>query len=237
MLLSEKDTVAVKLRFASFLAMLLVGGLGFSRAALAQEPEQGIEISILRSSFVGGDSGPTVLGGNVGSESRYDDTFSAGVGLTAQYFRQIRSVFRWQVGIVHQSWPGKFFEGGEFQEGWAFGAGGQFDDLTLTGVYGGLSAIRGPDARFRPFASIDLAIVSLSNVNVVVSGTSQPYWTSTTKDYLQMRGGVAYEISPRASLTIHAGFSVLGQPESVSIFSSGTAASALNFGVGISYVL
>jgi len=229
--------VALKLRLPSLLTMLLVAGLGFFRAALAQEPEQGIEISVLGSSFFGGDSGPTVLGGSLQSESRYDDTFGAGVGLTAHYYRQIRSGFRWQAGIVHQTWPGKFFDGGEFQEGWAFGAGGQFDDLTLTGIYGGFTAIRGPDARFRPFASIDLAIVSLSDVNVVVSGTSQPYWTSTTKDYLVIRGGFAYEISRRTSLTIHAGFSVLGEPESVSLFSSATAASALNFGVGVSYAL
>lgn len=229
--------MAFQLNILSFLAVLLAGGLGASSTGLAQAPEHGFEISILGSSFFAGDSGPTVLGGGLRSEAHYDDTFGAGIGVTAQYFRQIRSVFRWQAGIVHQAWSGEFFEGGEFQEGWAFGTGGQFDDLTLTGVYGGFTAVRGSDAKFRPFASIDLAIVRLSDMNVVVSGTSQPYWTSTTKDYLLLRGGVAYKISPRASLTIHAGFSVLGRPESVSVFSSGTAASALNFGIGVSYAL
>ena len=229
--------MASQLSLPSFLVLLLVGGLGFPTAGLAQDLEAGIEISVLGSSFFGGDSGPAVLGGGNRSEARYEDTFGSGIGLTAQYYRQIRSIYRWQIGMVHQSWPGKFFEGGELQAGWQFGAGGQFDDLTVTGIYGGLTAIGAPETRFRPFASIDLAIVSLSGINVVVSGTSQPYWTSTTKDYLLIRGGVAYEISPRASLTIHGGFSVLGQPETVSVFSSGTAASALNFGVGLSFAL
>ncbi len=221
----------------SYFAMRVVVALSFSEAALAQDLEHGIEFSVLGSSFFGGDSGPTVLRAASASDTRYEDTFGSGVGITVQYFRQIRSVFRWQVGFIHQSWPGEFFEGGEFQEGWEFGAGGQFDDLRLTGIYGGFTAIRERGATLRPFASIDLAIVNLSDLNVAVAGVSQPYWTSTTKDYLLIRGGVAYEISPRASVTFHAGFSILGRPESVNIFSSGTAASAITYGVGVSYSL
>ena len=209
--------------------------IGLSKPAFAQDPERGVEFSIFASSFFGGDSGPTVPGAAIHPETRYDDTFGSGFGVTAQYFRQVRPVLRWQVGLIYQRWPGEFFEGGEFQVGWAFGAGGLFDDLTFAGVYGGFTLIRQPGAKLRPFASIDLAIVTLSELNVVVSGTSQPYWKSTIKDFALVKGGLAYEVSPAASIIFHAGFSVMGQPESVGIFSSGTAGSTLVVGVGASY--
>jgi len=222
-----------------YFAMVALATFSLSAATLtlAQDPEQGIEFSVLSSSFFGGDSGPTVLGGTQTSETLYEDTFDSGFAITAQYFRQIGSAFRWQVGIIYQYWPGQFFAGGEFQEGWEFGAGGEFDDLSLQGVYGGFTAIRARASKIRPFAAVDLAIVNLSDLNVIVAGASQPYWTSTTKDYLLIKGGIAYEISPRASATLHIGFSVLGQPESVNIFTAATAASAFNIGMGFSYSL
>jgi hypothetical protein len=77
--------------------------------------------------------------------------------------------------------------------------------------------------------------VRLSAVDVVVAGASQPYWESTTKDFLVMKGGLAYEVSPATSVIFHVGFSVLGKPESTSVFSSATAASSLVVGVGASY--
>ena len=205
-------------------------------SALAQDRERGIEVSILWSTFFGGDSGPTVPGAPIEPRMRYQDTFGSGIGLTALYFRQIHPVWRWQVGVIYQNWPGQYFEGGEFQPGWQFGAGGQFDDLTITGVYGGFTAIRQPGVKLRPFAAIDLAVVNLSELGVVVNGENQPYWKSTIKDYLLIRGGVAYEISESTALTFHAGFSVLGQPERESIFASGTAASALVVGIGASHL-
>lgn len=217
--------------------MATIAAVSFSESVLGQAREQGVEVSVITSSFFGGDAGPTVLGGPLASETLYDDTFGSGFAVAAQYFRQLGSVFRWQIGFIHQDWPGEFFEGGEFQGGWEFGAGGKFDDLRLTGIYGGFTAIRGRGAKIRPFAAIDLAIVNLSDVNVVVSGVGQPYWTSTTKDYLLIKGGLSYEISPKASVTCHVGFSVLGRPDSVNIFSAGTAGSALNLGVGFSYSL
>lgn len=99
----------------------------------------------------------------------------------------------------------------------------------------GITVIRQPGPKWRPFASFDLAVVQISELNVRVSGVTQPYWESTIKDYGNIRGGIAYVVSPRASVTFHAGFSVLGEPDSVDIFSSGTAGSSLNFGIGGSY--
>lgn len=224
-----------RLRYFNFTAILVAEALSSSAPVLAQDPERGIELNVSGSSFFGGDSGPTVPGAPVHPETRYGDTFGTGYGITAQYFRQVRPVLRWQLGIIHQNWPGEFFEGGEFQDGWEFGAGGQFDDLTFTGVYGGITLIRQSGAKLRPFASIDLAIVSVSKVEVVVSGASQPYWESSIKDFLLMKGGLAYEVSPSTSVIFQAGFSVLGKPENVSIFSAGTAGSSLVVGIGASY--
>ena len=217
------------------LALAILVPICFSELANARDPERGVEFSILWSSFFGGDSGPTVPGGPLEPETRYQDTFGPGFGVTAQYFRQFHSNYRWQAGLLYQNWPGEFFEGGELQPGWEFGAGGKFDDLTITGVYGGITAIRQPGAKLRPFASIDLAIVRLPELSVVVSGESRPYWKDTLKDYLLIKGGVAYEISATTTLTLDAGFSVLGQPENVNIYSSGTAGSALVVGIGVSY--
>ena len=225
----------MQLRRIDCLGALLVATMGVSAVAAAQDTEQGVEFSAFGSSFFGGDSGPTVVGAPLHPETRYEDTFGAGFGLMVQYFRQVRPILRWQAGLIHQSWPGKFFEGGEFQPGWAFGAGGRFDDLKFTGIYGGITFIRQPGAKLRPFASVDLAIAKLSKVDVSVSGESQPYWKSTTKDFLIMRAGVAYRISAAAHVTLYGGFSVMGEPESVDIFSSATAASSLVAGIGASY--
>ena len=225
-----------RIRKLLYLVIAVVAGIGPVESALAQEPERGIEVSILWSTFFGGDSGPTVPGAPIEPRMRYQDTFGSGIGLTAHYFRQMHGVWRWQAGVIYQDWPGQYFEGGEFQPGWQYGAGGKFDDLTLTGVYGGFTAIRQPGVKLRPFASIDLAVVNWSELGVVVNGVSQPYWKSTIKDYLLIRGGVAYEISESTSLTFHAGFSVLGKPDSASIFAAGTAGSALVVGVGASHV-
>ena len=225
-----------QLRKLFYLVVALVAVPGPFEAALAQDPERGIEVSMLWSTFFGGDSGPTVPGAPINPRMRYQDTFGSGLGLTAHYFRQLHGVWRWQAGVLYQNWPGQFFEGGELQPGWQYGAGGQFDDLTLTGVYGGFTAIRQPGAKLRPFAAIDLAVVNMSELGVAVNGESQPYWKSTIKDYLLIRGGVAYEIAESTSLTFHAGFSILGQPDSANIFAAGTAGSALVVGVGASHV-
>jgi hypothetical protein len=212
--------------------LIALTALGVSGAAVAQESERGFEVSVLASSFFGGHSGPTVVFASMHPETRYEDTFGSGFAITAQYFRQIHPVFRWQAGVIYQNWPGEFFEGGEFQNGWEFGAPGEFDDLTLTGVYAGVTAIRRPVSKVRPFASMDLALVNMSAVNVVVAGVSQPYWRSTAKDFMLIKGGIAYEISAKTSVTFLAGFSVMGRPDSVDTLSSGTSAAAWNIGVG-----
>jgi len=201
----------------------------------AQELERGISVSILGSGFVAGESGPHVVKAPIHPETGYADTFGTGVGLTVQYFSHVTTTFRWQAGLVYRSWPGQHFEGGEFQPGWEFGAAGQFDDLTLAGVSGGLSIIRQPGPKLRPFASIDLAIVRMSQLNVAVNGASHPYWESAAKDFLTMQAGLSYQVSPRAAALLHAGISILGKPESSGIFTSGTGGSAIDAGIGVSY--
>lgn len=233
----EQDVVMVlaKSRLFYFLAIAIISTAGFSATAVAQSIERGVEFSVFGSSFFGGESGPTVVNAPIHPETSYSDTFGTGFGISAQYFRQIRSVFRWQAGLIYQNWPGEYFEGGEFQPGWEFGAAGQFGDLEITGIYGGFTVIRQPGAKLRPFVSMDLAIVNMSKLNVVVSGVSEPYWDSSTKDYMIVKGGLAYQVSEKAAVTFHAGFSVMGEPESVSVFTGGTSGSSTVLGIGASY--
>jgi len=209
--------------------------LFMSEALPAQELERGISVSILGSGFVAGESGPHVVNAPIHPDTGYSDTFGTGVGLSVQYFSQVKTTFRWQAGLVYRFWPGQHFEGGEFQPGWEFGAAGQFDDLTLVGVSCGLSIIRPAGPKLRPFASIDLAIVRMSQLNVAVNGVSQPYWDSAAKDFLTMQAGLSYQVSPRAAVLFHAGMSILGQPDSTGIFTSGTAGTAFDAGIGVSY--
>ena len=209
--------------------------LFMSGTLLAQELERGISVSILGSGFVAGESGPHVVSAPIHPETGYSDTFGTGVGLTVQYFSQVKTTFRWQAGLVYRSWPGQHFAGGEFQPGWEFGATGRFDDLTLAGISCGLSIIRQPGPKLRPFASMDLAIVRMSQLNVAVNGASQPYWESAAKDFLTMQAGLSYKVSPRAAVLFYAGMSILGQPESAGILSSGTGGSAFDAGIGVSY--
>lgn len=218
-------------RMAGAVLMMLC----FSATPFAQELERGVSASILVSRFAAGESGPTVVNAPIHPETRYGDTFGTGVGLTAQYFRQIGTVFRWQAGFVYRSWPGRHFEGGEFQPGWEFGAAGKFDDLTLAGVVGGLSIIRQPGSKLRPFAAIDLAVVHMSELNVVTSGASEPYWESTTKDFLTLKCGFSYQASSRTSVLFHAGMSILGKPDNIDIMTSATAGTSLDAGIGVSY--
>ena len=218
------------------MALLSLIAIGSSESARAQDDERGIEVAIHGSSFFGGDSGPVVVNAPIHPETMYEDTFGTGFGITAAYFRQFSTIWRWQIGLVHQNWPGELFEGGHFQPGWEFGAAGRFGDLTLTGVYGGVTVIRRPGTKIRPYASMDLAIVNMAKVNVTVDGTSQPYWESTIKDFLLMKAGIAFEVSEAAQISVYTGFSVLGAPESVDIISSGTAGSASIFGASVSYI-
>jgi hypothetical protein len=216
------------------LYFILSIGFIFANAIAAEAPEHGMEVSVFGSSFFAGDSGPTVGVGGSMSEALFSDTFDTGFGLNAHYYRQFHPTFRWQVGLLYQRWAGKYFEGGEFQPVTEFGAGGQFDDLTLTGVFGGLTAIARRDSKLQPYASMDLALVNIAELNVTVNGVSQPYWKNTYKDYIQLRAGVAYVASENVTVVLHAGISTLGTPDAVDIFSQGTAGSALNFGVGLS---
>lgn len=206
-----------------------------SGTAAAGDPERGVNVSVVGSSFVAGESGPTVVNAPFHPETGFEDTFGRGLGLSAEYFRHFSANFRWQVGILYRNWPGERFEGGEFQPGWEFGGAGDFDDLSVVGVYGGISVIRRAGPKLRPFASMDLAVVRMKELDVSVSGSSQPYWTSTTKDLLTMKGGLSYEISPRSAVLFHAGFTILGEPESSGIFSSATAGTAADIGIGLSY--
>ena len=210
-------------------------GLAVSPALHAQGPERGISISVSGSGFVAGESGPTVVPAPIHPETGFEDTFGTGVGISAQYFRQMGAAFRWQVGLIHRRWPGQYFEGGEFQPGWQFGAAGRFDDLALTGAYAGVSVIRPPGPKLRPFASLDLAVVRISELNVTVSGDSEQYWKSATKDFLVLKGGITYRVSDRTAVLIHAGASILGQPDSVDVFAGATAGTAADVGIGIDY--
>jgi hypothetical protein len=203
--------------------------------AAAENPERGVNVSIVGSGFVAGESGPTVVNAPLHPETGFEDTFGTGIGLSAEYFRHFSANFRWQVGILYRNWPGERFEGGEFQPGWEFGGAGDFDDLSVVGVYGGISVIRQAGPKLRPFASMDLAVVRMKELDVSVSGASQPYWISTTKDLLTMKGGLSYEISSRSAILFHVGFTILGKPESTSVFSSATAGTAADMGIGFSY--
>lgn len=218
------------------IALLSFIAIGSPDTAEAQDDERGIEVAIHGSSFFGGDSGPVVVFAPIQPETLYEDTFGTGFGITAAYFRQFSSVWRWQLGLVYQNWPGELFEGGEFQPGWQFGAAGQFGDLTLTGVYGGVTVIRRRGTKIRPFASMDLAIVNMAEVNVNVDGTTQPYWESTIKDFLLMKAGVAYEASEAAQISFYTGVTIVGSPESVDFFSAANAGSALILGASVSYI-
>ena len=219
------------LNYAVPVALLLAS------SALAQEPEHGIEASVFGSAFFGGDSGVQFGAGSAASRTRYSNTFDTGIGFNVHYYRQFHPTYRWQAGVLHHRWPGNYFNGGEFQVGAQFGAPGQFDDLVITGVFGGFTAIARRHSQWQPYASADLALVHIEELNVTVNGVSQPYWKSSFKDHLHLRAGVQYLASETVTIVVHLGFSILGTPDAVDIFSSATAGSAADVGIGVSFPL
>ena len=232
-MLNSDNSNAVGLRACQII--LLMTCSIFANVSLAQAADQGVEVSVFSSTFFGGDSGPTVGRDGVLTDTRYSDTFNTGFGLNVHYYRQFHPIYRWQVGLLHHRWAGNFFDRGEFQPAAEFGAGGQFDDLVLTGVFGGLTAIARRHSKVQPYASVDLAIVNIARLDVTVNGVTQPYWKNSYKDHIHVRAGVAYVMSEKATIVFHIGFSTLGAPDAVDIFSSGTAGSAVNVGVGASF--
>jgi len=198
----------------------------------AQDPTQpasryGITAGAFASRFIGGDSGPvTPL-----SETLYSDTFSSGLGLRLEVYRNFDSGWRGQVGLVYAKWDGEYFVGGEFP------AGAQFGNFSLSGIYVGGRSPVGRGAGFHPYVLGNLGLVYLSELSVVSGGATIPYWSGNWRDYLELGAGVARRTGG-GTLTVDVRLQVFGQPEAATWpIGAATTGTSLLLGVGYEWEL
>jgi opacity protein-like surface antigen len=175
----------------------------FATSAPAAGGTGGVSLSAALVPIGAGDAGDD--SGWVGGVPEQDEAFNTGWGVRIEPFYDFNSMIRGQAGVAYNRWGGKSF------------GNVKFEDLKITTYYVGVKIRFLPDSNIRPYVVTDIGAASIGGVKV--SGTGVPvgaeqYWNRTTTVFLDIGGGVEFQVSPKVSFFLDMRIQATGEPDS-----------------------
>jgi len=134
----------------------------------------------------------------------YDDAYDTGWTGRIEPFYDFTSMVRGQAGAAYNKWGGK-----------TFGAI-RFEDLKVMAYYVGVKIRFRPNTDIRPYVVGDIGVAQISGVSVSLQGVPGQiqYWNSTTTAFLDIGGGVEFNIAPKVSFFLDIRVQGTGEPNS-----------------------
>lgn len=153
----------------------------------------------------------------------YQDAFDTGWTIRIEPYYDFTPLVRGQFGVAYNSWGGKTFNSVTFE------------DLKITTYYLGVKIRFLPRSSIRPYVVANIGAAHLSSVDVSISGgPHQPYWGSTTTAFLDIGGGVEFQVAPKVSFFLDIRAQGMGEPDSKdSPFSDADGVGSLPISAGI----
>jgi len=199
----------------------------FTTCAIAAGGTGGISFSAAVVPIGSGDAGDSIRW--VGGAPKQDDAFDTGWGLRVEPYYDFTSLIRGQFGFAYNSWSGKNY------------GGVNFDDLKMITYYIGVKIRFLPNSKIRPYVVADIGGASISGVKVSgpgVPGGQTQYWDSTNTLFLDIGGGVEFNVAPKVSLFIDIRAQGTGEPKSAASPASdsdGITSFPISAGVNITF--
>jgi opacity protein-like surface antigen len=175
----------------------------FATSASAAGGTGGISLSAALVPIGAGDAGDS--SGWVRDAPKQNEAFDSGWAVRVEPYYDFTSMIRGQFGVAYNQWGGKSFENVKFE------------DLKITTYYIGVKIRFLPNSKIRPYVVADIGAANINGVQVSGSGVPggrRQYWESTTTAFLDIGGGVEFNVAPKVSFFLDMRAQGTGEPKS-----------------------
>jgi hypothetical protein len=167
----------------------------FATSASAVGGTGGISLSASLVPIGAGEAGDD--SGWVGDTPEQDEAFATGWGVRIEPFYDFNSMIRGQAGVAYNRWGGKNF------------GNVKFEDLKIATYYVGVKIRFLPNSKIRPYVVTDIGAANIDGVRVSGAGVpvgAEQYWNRTTTAFLDIGGGVEFQVSPKVPSSSTCGY-------------------------------